>query len=109
MEWGVPGLHLLRPGAAGGRGAAAGLLAELHQGLVVLLLLLLLLLVARQDKEEAQDALQVAIPDLCGDESGREASVLCSEAPTFGSTCTWSLPCMEQIHFLGVKPFLRVK
>lgn len=50
--------------AAGGRGAAAALLAELHQGLVVLLLLLLLLLVPGQDEEEPQDALQVAIPDL---------------------------------------------
>ena len=53
----VPGLHLLCLEAAGGRCGAAGLLAELHQGLVVLLLLLLLLLVARQDEEEAQDAL----------------------------------------------------
>lgn len=51
----IPGLHLLC--LAGGRCGAAGLLAELHQGLVVLLLLLLLLLVARQDKEEAQDTL----------------------------------------------------
>lgn len=55
--------------AAGGRCGAAGLLAELHQGLVVLLLLLLLLLVARQDEEETQDALQVAIPDLWRDET----------------------------------------
>lgn len=71
MEWGVPGLHLLRPGAAGGRGAAAGLLAELHQGLVVLLLLLLLLLVAGQAEEEAEDGFQITIPDLCGSEIGR--------------------------------------
>lgn len=49
---------------AGGRGGAAGLLAELHQGLIVLLLLLLLLFVTGQDEEETQDALQVAIPDL---------------------------------------------
>lgn len=49
----IPGLHL-----------AAGLLAELHQGLVVLLLLLLLLLVAGQDEEQAQDTLQVAISYL---------------------------------------------
>lgn len=53
----VPGLHVLCLEAAGRRCAAAGLLAELHQGLVVLLLLLLLLLVARQDEEETKDAL----------------------------------------------------
>ena len=58
--------------AAAGRRSAAGLLAELHQGLVVLLLLLLLLLVARQDEEEAQDALQVAIPDLWRGQNGRK-------------------------------------
>lgn len=57
LEYNVPGLHLLCLVAAGGRCGAAGLLAELHQGLVVLLLLLLLLLVARQDEEETQDAL----------------------------------------------------
>lgn len=56
VECNAPGLHLLCLEAAGGRCGAAGLLAELHQGLVVLLLLLLLLLVARQDEEEAQDA-----------------------------------------------------
>lgn len=53
----VPGLHVLCLEAAGRWCAAAGLLAELHQGLVVLLLLLLLLLVARQDEEETKDAL----------------------------------------------------
>lgn len=63
----IPGLHLLCLEATGGRCGAAGLLAELHQGLVVLLLLLLLLLVARQDEEETQDALQVAIPDFWRD------------------------------------------
>lgn len=67
----VPGLHLLRLAGrccgAAAAAAAAGLLAELHQRLVVLLLLLLLLLVAGQDEEEAQDAFQVAIPDLCRD------------------------------------------
>lgn len=56
--------------AAGGRCSAARLLAELHKGLVVLLLLLLLLLVARQDEEEAEDAFQVAIPDLCRKKGG---------------------------------------
>ncbi len=67
--------------AAGGRCGAVGLLAELHQGLVVLLLLLLLLLVARQDEEETQDALQVAIPDLCRDKTeGKRGLALCCDA-----------------------------
>lgn len=57
LQCNIPGLHLLCLVAACGWCGAAGLLAELHQGLVVLLLLLLLLLVARQDEEEAQDAL----------------------------------------------------
>lgn len=68
--WDLPGLHFLGFEAAGGRGGAPGLLAELHQGLVVLLLLLLLLFVTGQDEEETQDGLQVAIPDLWRD--GRE-------------------------------------
>lgn len=69
--------------AAAGRCGAAGLLAELHQGLVVLLLLLLLLLVARQDEEETQDALQVAIPDLWRNKMEGKVS-----APSFTLYCT---------------------
>lgn len=45
LQWNLPGLHFLCFEAAGGGRGAAGLLAELHQGLVVLLLLLLLLFV----------------------------------------------------------------